>query len=309
MSKKKTHEEFCNEVYDLVGNEYSVIGEYINASTKITMKHNTCRHVWDILPAKFTGKVSRRCEVCGGSMKKTNEEFVKEVYDLVGDEYEFLETYINSLTPIECIHKVCGRIYKVTPSDFLHGKRCAKCAGNLLKTTDDYRNEIYELYGDEYTILGEYINAKSKILTRHNSCGHEYYIEPTNLLRGIECPKCNESKGEKRIQKYLDINSINYIPQMKYDGLIGVGNGLLSYDFYLPSYNILIEYQGQFHDGTAKMQSKEQYKKQKEHDRRKKQYSIDNNIKLLEIWYLDFENIEEILNKELDLSSNSFSMQ
>ena len=72
------------------------------------------------------------------------------------------------------------------------------------------------------------------------------------------------------------------------------------YDFYLPEHNLLIEYQGQFHDGTAHQQSKKEFERQQEHDKRKREYAKDNNIKLLEIWYYDFDNIEEILNKELN---------
>ena len=45
--------------------------------------------------------------------------------------------------------------------------------------------------------------------------------------------------------------------------------------------------------------SKEDFNKQQEHDRRKKEYAKYNNIKLLEIWYWDFDNIEEILHKQI----------
>ena len=88
--------------------------------------------------------------------------------------------------------------------------------------------------------------------------------------------------------------------QHKYDNLRGVNNGLLSYDFYLEQYNLLIEYQGQYHDGTARNQTKEQFEIQQEHDRRKKEYTKSHNIELLEIWYWDFDNIETILNNKLN---------
>lgn len=39
--------------------------------------------------------------------------------------------------------------------------------------------------------------------------------------------------------------------------------------------------------------------KQVYHDKRKRNYAQEYNIKLLEIWYYDFENIEEILKNEL----------
>ena len=92
-----------------------------------------------------------------------------------------------------------------------------------------------------------------------------------------------------------------YKPQKEYDGLLGLGNGNLSYDFYLPSYNLLIEYQGGQHEKYIKgfHKTKNDFIIQQEHDRRKKQYAEDNNIKLLPIWYWDFDNIEEILDKEL----------
>ena len=47
--------------------------------------------------------------------------------------------------------------------------------------------------------------------------------------------------------------------------------------------------------------SKEDFERQLEHDRRKKEYAKQNNINLLEIWYYDIDNIEEILINELNL--------
>lgn len=148
-------------------------------------------------------------------------------------------------------------------------------------------------------------------------------IKNSNMRCDFRCPECGYSKGEKKIEEYLvknnftktiqqdyeklstkDINENKYyIPQKTFKGLLGVNKGLLSYDFYLPEYNILIEYQGEFHDGSGDMGNyymKQNLEKQQEHDKRKKQYAEDNKIKLLEIWYYEFDNIEEILRKELN---------
>ena len=43
---------------------------------------------------------------------KTNDEFLKEVHDLVGDEYTFLEEYKGARVPIKYRHNPCGNIYK-----------------------------------------------------------------------------------------------------------------------------------------------------------------------------------------------------
>ena len=40
---------------------------------------------------------------------------------------------------------------------------------------------------------------------------------------------------------------------------------------------MLIEYQGEFHDGTANIQTEEDFKIQSEHDRRKAEYARENN--------------------------------
>ena len=83
--------------------------------------------------------------------------------------------------------------------------------------------------------------------------------------------------------------------------MIGIGGKLLSYDFYLPEYNLLIEYQGEQHEKyiSGIHVSYNNFKKQLEHDRRKKEYARNHNIELLEIWYYDFDNIEKILKKQL----------
>lgn len=96
--------------------------------------------------------------------------------------------------------------------------------------------------------------------------------------------------------------NIEFIPQKKFDDLKDVR--CLSYDFYLPSYNMLIEYQGEFHDGTVhkinpELQTKENVGNQKKHDDMKKEYAKNNGYNFIEIWYWDFNNIEAILKKEL----------
>jgi hypothetical protein len=69
----------------------------------------------------------RGCPVCGGTKKKTNEEFLKEVSKLENaNDYTFLEKYKNDKTKIEVRHS-CGHHYKVAPTHFLRGRRCPYC--------------------------------------------------------------------------------------------------------------------------------------------------------------------------------------
>jgi DNA-directed RNA polymerase subunit RPC12/RpoP len=121
------------------------------------------------------------------------------------------------------------------------------------------------------------------------SIGHRT-ISETN------CPHCKESKGEKKIREWLEKYNFKFSPQKKFKGLIGTGGKNLSYDFYLHNLNLLIEYQGEFHDGSGRKYTQTNLENQQEHDKRKRDYALKNNIDLLEIWYRDFDNIENILN-------------
>ena len=149
---------------------------------------------------------------------------------------------------------------------------------------------------DHTPMSGEYV------YWRCIECGHKWRakINDRNKNNGTGCTECSSSKGEKECKRILDLRNVYYFPQKEFDGLLGVGNGNLSYDFYLPEYNLLIEYQGEFHDGTAYQQTTEQFEYQKEHDRRKKEYAKSNGYNFLEIWYWDFDKIEEILEIHLN---------
>ena len=99
------------------------------------------------------------------------------------------------------------------------------------------------------------------------NCGSEYFAKVNNRTSSnTGCPHCNESKGEKRIQRWLDKNDIEYVKQKRFEGLLGVRNGLLSFDFYIPKHNSLIEFQGEFHDGSSRGYAKNNLAYQKEHD-------------------------------------------
>ena len=107
---------------------------------------------------------------------------------------------------------------------------------------------------------------------------------------------------EKHTKQVLQKYNVKYIPQKEYKGLVGTKGGNLSYDFYLPDYNLLIECQGIQHEKWMEgWITKEGFEKQLEHDKRKREYAKQHNIKLLEIWYYDMDNIEDILIKELNL--------
>jgi transposase-like protein len=188
----------------------------------------------------------------------------------------------------------------------LRNFRCPECYGKFKKTQEEFEKEIYELVGDEYLVLSKYNNNQTKVLFKHNlsECGNEFLMQPSNFFYGEQrCPACKQSKGEKRIREWLISKNINLEPQMKYEELLGIGGKRLSYDFYLPIYNILIEYQGEQHEKFTECfhKTEDDFKRQIEHDKRKRNYANKNKIELLEIWYWDFGRVEDVLNDYLNI--------
>lgn len=125
-NKKKTDKQFKEEVYALVGDEYTFFDNYINARTKLRLRHNKCGHVYSVYPSVFLN-TDRRCPLCNGGVKKTNEKFKEEILELVGNEYTFIDEYVNSYTKIKVKHNSCGSIFEVSPNEFFQGKRCQNC--------------------------------------------------------------------------------------------------------------------------------------------------------------------------------------
>lgn len=136
--------------------------------------------------------------------KKTNEEFTIQVYELVGNDYEFLEDYINAKTKISTIHHRCGHKYQVTPDDFLNGgNRCPVCQPNRKKSHADYVKDIKEAHCDEFTVMSEYTTSKSKVLIRHNVCGEINNVEATSALLYGGCKRCGtERRSGSKHYKY-----------------------------------------------------------------------------------------------------------
>ena len=97
-------------------------------------------------------------------------------------------------------HDSCKYIYTVAPNGFLMNKRCPKCAGNKKKTTEEFKEEVYNLVKDEYEALGEYINASTLIKLKHNTCGFVYEVRPNSFLNGTRCPKCCSRKKKTTVE-------------------------------------------------------------------------------------------------------------
>ncbi|MTK12107.1 MAG: DUF2726 domain-containing protein [Clostridiaceae bacterium] len=281
--------------------------EYINWTSKLSLKCE-CGNTFEASFKEFKGRKDRnyskrQCNDCGKKVRvekrtKTQEQFCKEVYKTVKDEYEIAGKYINANTKIKFKHSICGSEFLMFPNDFLRGQRCPNCYGTPLKTIEQYKKDVFKLYKDEYSILGEYKGNKIKIQTKHNKCGHVWNITPNALLRGYGCPKCASSKGEARIREYLVMSGITFIEQYRVSGC--KDELPLPFDFAVfksNKLNALIEYQGEQHYKPMRFRNADKkFEKTMLHDKIKEDYCKENNIKLIKIPYTENDKIEITLS-------------
>lgn len=292
LSQTKTEDQFKKEIQDLVGTEYVFLESYKQDKTKILCKHSRCGHEYLVNPRSFLN--GSRCPKCGKEANrlkqtKTHEEFVSEIHALVGNEYTILEDYTNTNTKIMIRHNTCGREYSVRPDSFIRGARCKPCRSKQMsidntKTTDQFSREVENLTNGDYELVGNYANVKTKVSIKHNTCGFEYEVYPFLFQRGRRCPRCNKSKGEKLVEYVLQNMGIEYETQVTFEDLKRINN--LSYDFYLPKYDILIEYQGIQHYQPVEIFGGEpQFLVQQHSDSIKKEYALENGYDLVEVPY------------------------
>jgi hypothetical protein len=146
----------------------------------------------------------------------------------------------------------------------------------------------------DYSLVN-YIDSKTKIkiiCPNHN----KFEQLPYEHLRGKGCPICIESKGEKEIRNILLNKNIKFIPQYKFNDCKNINR--LPFDFYLPDYNICIEYHGEQHYKPIKWFGGDKvFSELVKRDKIKLEYCKLNNIKLCTISYR--KNIIKFINKIL----------
>jgi hypothetical protein len=109
-------------------------------------------------------------------------------------------------------------------------------------------------------------------------------MRPRVHLYGRGCPRCHSSKGELYIADWLKSARIEFEEQKRFDDC---KNKLpLPFDFWIPSKNLLIEFQGKQHfDGGLYYNKAKSLAHRHELDDLKRKYCISKGLGLLEITY------------------------
>jgi very-short-patch-repair endonuclease len=160
--------------------------------------------------------------------------------------------------------------------------------GTWDKAVEKREQTILEKYGVKHNWNGKYgtRDCDKTFMNEHGMTSIEY---------ASRCISTERTSIELFTEFILNENNIENIPQYNYNGY--------SFDFYLPTENVLIEVDGDYWHGYGKLDEEldDTQKRSRKNDKIKNKLAKSGNIKLLRFWEHEIhqENFEEILLKRI----------
>jgi len=312
-----TADEFflrMHELYDATELDF-LTSEFKNTNAKVTAycrKHGAITH-----PAKYWLE-GKGCEYCNG--KFYPQDFLQMARKAQGREYTYrgVNKIVSTASRV-MVH--CGnpnhKWHRMIVWLVLQGSKCRECAGRhqpLEQRCQEWIAKCIEKYGEgryDYSRAHEdYVNNDSLVWIR--CCLHDHWFKttPDNNLRTVNgsCPICSaeftETQGEAEIRRWLEKHGITNFKQDEVtlpNENPRCSRQYLRPDFWLPDYNLFIEYNGEQHYENVEYFFDDDFtfEDQQIRDQTLRDYCHRHGHNLLEIPYWDFQRIGEILTDEL----------
>lgn len=138
-----SNSDFKKRCINVFGDEYDLSeANYINAMTKIRIKHNICGRYFYMRATSFLNE-KHGCRFCAiernaDLLRRGEKEFIKKSRDKHGDNFDFsLLKYKNCNTDIKLICKKCRNTFKTRPNYHLISKTggCIFCSSSKPEKT------------------------------------------------------------------------------------------------------------------------------------------------------------------------------
>lgn len=300
---KITTEDIINRFKKVHGNRYDYSQvEYTSAKNKVSV---ICKIHGPFLVTPNNHENGNGCAKCVGkgfSKQEKYDNFVKNARTIHGDKYDYsLFGTITSQNKLPIICPIHGIFHQLLRAHITNKSGCPEC-GNIksaksqLLSVDTFIEKAKKVHGNLYDYSKvEYTGAHRKVSIICNEHG-SFEVTPANHWSNkVGCPNCakkSKSKGEQLIQNWLELNKIDFECQKTFTDLYYKSvNAKLKYDFYLPRYNILIEFDGEYHYSpisySSNISPEDQLAITQIRDKIKTEYAASNNYDLLRIRFDD----------------------
>ena len=195
----RSEQEILSDISEKNG--YELKSDFKSISGPVTLFHRKCGNVTSITPQNFLFKKVRcLCET------RITREKAKQQIEKSG-LFELIE-YTNTSSSCKIRAKECGHTFEIYYSNFLRLPRCRICFPKNM-TTERLAKRIRKETKGEYKLVGEYIDADTKIKILHNVCSTITECMPRNYCIGKVCPVCN-AKNENEHWNKMFRNLCNY---------------------------------------------------------------------------------------------------
>ncbi len=263
-SKYSNLETFTTKAKEVHGDLYDYSeAEYKGAHTKLTV---ICKIHGRFSIDPHHHKLGVGCYHCGrkriiDSNQWNQSDFLRKAKEVHGDVYDYSNTiYVKSNIKVSINCPTHGA-FEMTPNSHIQGQGCRLCGHDKLSlqfrsSLKDFVSKANKIHDHKYDYSKvNYINNRTKVII---TCPYHGDFDqlPNVHLNGCGCLKCSSSKGEKFIAKILTENNIKYFREYRLPENIGSRH---RYDFYLPQYNLLIEFHGGQHYFPVKYFGGEEY--------------------------------------------------
>lgn len=302
---KLTKELFQDKSDEIHNYQYKAIGEYKSADEQIKMKHIMCGFEFycrvDMHLYNKTG-----CPKCNGGIKLKLDDAQHNLDIVYNNEYKLIQ--YNGYDDHSIFLHSCGDEFKTSFNNLINKRTKCTCLHINTKWTQDlFIEKSNELHNSEYRLLSAFKNIETKVTLEHTICGHKWKSLPKKHIYAKQgCPNCNDSIGEKSIKILLNNANIKYTIQMKFDDCKNIK--ALPFDFYLPDYNVCIEFDGiQHYEAIEWFGGQDALDKNILRDSIKNKYCEEYNIRLYRISYLD--NINTRFNQILQEIQSNIKIQ
>ena len=326
-SNKKIAEDYSNSLFVL---NSSLTSEFDSTNT-LTAKQVSisggfkakwvCRvnpiHKWEA--AVFSRSKGTGCPFCAG--RKISEDHSNSLFILnpsLASEFDSSNNLTSKQVSIGS-DKIVKWICNVNPVHKWEASICSRTNGNNCpfcsnkKIAEDYSNSLFILNPSLASELDSTNELTAKQISINSGkivkwiCNvnpiHKWEARIFSRTNGSGCPFCNESKGEKFINKYLTENNIEFSTQYKisYNECSN-----LRFDFYIEKYNTLIEFDGVQHfDIVSHFGDEYDFAVRVRNDNYKNSYCRENDITLIRIHYLDINDTSHLadLISQIDIEN------
>lgn len=295
---------FVRNARKIHGRRYSYVGEYSNNKTPIRIRCPKHGDFEQVPAGHLTGS---GCPFCGVEKSifirsLTHNEFLKKARVVHGNKFAYPDRYKKATQKIQIRCPKHG-IFRQTPNSHLGGNGCRICQAEAAAerermSHDEFLAKAIKVHGKKFEYPEEYHAGIVPIRIVCPTHGH-FKQAPHKHLSGQGCPRCIESLGERQVSRALERMGVRFTPQHKFPDCRD--RRPLRFDFWLPDYKILIEFDGPQHftprdyyggvpvfEGTMRR------------DLIKTLYARKKRLRLIRIKYSD-KQIEQTLRRELHL--------